>query len=323
MKILVYGAGVIGSIFAAKLSLSGNDVTVLARGKRLEEIRSEGIVLYRPGSHKKEIARTKAIDHLSPEDRFEYIFVVMQRTQVDSVLENLAHNCSENIVFVVNTAAGYEEWKRAVGAERLLTGFPSAGGERLSGGVRYFVGRGLMRAFQTTTFGEANGEKSQRVANLIGLFRHAGIPCVDCTDMDAWQKTHVAMVTSIANALYGHNCDNKRLAASWKDVRNMVLGVKEGFGVLEKLGIQITPRKLAFWRLPTGMMTAAMKAFMGTQLAELTMAKHCIAARAEMVALQAEFDWLIQKSGLQTPHIDLLRKNLTRAESTAAGESGR
>ncbi len=38
MKILIYGAGVIGSLFAAKLFFSGQDVTVLARGKRFEEI---------------------------------------------------------------------------------------------------------------------------------------------------------------------------------------------------------------------------------------------------------------------------------------------
>ena len=37
MKICIYGAGVIGSIFTGKLSLAGNDVTVLARGKRFEE----------------------------------------------------------------------------------------------------------------------------------------------------------------------------------------------------------------------------------------------------------------------------------------------
>jgi 2-dehydropantoate 2-reductase len=313
MKILVYGAGVIGSIFAAKLSLSGNDVTVLARGKRLEEIRSDGIVLHRSGSPEREIARTKVVDSLSPVERFDYIFVVMQRTQVDSVLESLARNCSENIVFVVNTAAGYDEWTRAIGAERLMTGFPSAGGERLNGCIRYYISHGIMRSFQTTTFGEVYGKRSQRVDRLIDMFRHAGIPCVYCADMDAWQKTHVAMVTSIANALYGYGCDNKRIASSWTDVRNMVLGVKEGFAVLEKLGIRITPRKLAFWRLPTGMLTAAFKAFMGTQLAELTMAKHCIAARAEMVALQEEFNRLIQKSGLNTRHIDLLRQNLTEA----------
>jgi 2-dehydropantoate 2-reductase len=122
------------------------------------------------------------------------------------------------------------------------------------------------------------------------------------------------MVTNIANALYGHGCDSKRLANSRKDVRNMVLGVKEGFAVLEKLGTKVTPRKLAFWRLPTVILTVAFKAIMSTQLAELTMAKHCIAARAEMVALQEEFDRLIQKSGQKTPYIDLLRENLTKAQ---------
>jgi 2-dehydropantoate 2-reductase len=311
MKALIYGAGVIGSIFAAKLSLSGQDVTVLARGKRLEEIRDNGIVLLNPKTGIKEVAKAKVIDTLSPEDRFDYIFVVMQRTQVDSVLESLKRNCSPNIVFVVNTAAGYEQWKRAVGTERLLIGFPCAGGERKNGVVSFFIGRGLMRSFQTTTFGEISAEKTKRASELIDIFRCAGIPSVYCSDMDAWQKTHVAMVTNIANALYGHGCDNKRLAASAKDVRNMVLGVKEGFKVLKKLGIRITPNKLAFWYLPAGMLTLVFKIIMKTQLAEITMAKHCIAARAEMASLQEEFNRLIQKSGLHTPHIDMLRKNLT------------
>lgn len=315
MKILIYGAGVIGSIFAAKLSFLGQDVTVLARGKRLEEIQNNGIVLCNPKSAGKEIARIRVIDHLSPEERFDYIFVVMQRTQVNSVLQSLARNGSENIVFVVNTAAGYEEWKRAIGAERLLIGFPSAGGERINGMVRYFVGRGLMRAFQTTTFGEVNGKKSQRVWELIRMFRRAGIPSVYCSDMDAWQKSHVAMVTCIANS---HGCDNRRLAASRRGVRSMVLGIKEGFAVLEKLDIRVTPRKLAIWRLPTGILTAAFKVIMGTQLAEITMAKHCIAARMEMVDLQEEFDQLIRKSGLETPYIDLLRKNLNEPKSADA-----
>jgi ketopantoate reductase len=34
MKILIYGAGVIGSIFAWKLTKNGYDITVLARGDR-------------------------------------------------------------------------------------------------------------------------------------------------------------------------------------------------------------------------------------------------------------------------------------------------
>ena len=45
MKILVYGAGVIGSIFAGKLAKTSYDITVLARGNRYREIIENGIIL--------------------------------------------------------------------------------------------------------------------------------------------------------------------------------------------------------------------------------------------------------------------------------------
>lgn len=48
MKIFIYGAGVIGSIFAGKLALSKNNVTVLARDARFDEIKKNGIILVNP-----------------------------------------------------------------------------------------------------------------------------------------------------------------------------------------------------------------------------------------------------------------------------------
>lgn len=45
MKILIFGAGVTGSVYAAKLKNAGVDITLLARGKRLEHIKKYGIVL--------------------------------------------------------------------------------------------------------------------------------------------------------------------------------------------------------------------------------------------------------------------------------------
>lgn len=45
-RILFLGAGVIGSIYAGKLALPGQDVTLLARGKRLEELQQKGLVLF-------------------------------------------------------------------------------------------------------------------------------------------------------------------------------------------------------------------------------------------------------------------------------------
>ncbi|MDS0528370.1 NAD(P)-binding domain-containing protein [Clostridium sp. SHJSY1] len=185
MKVLIYGAGVIGSIFAGKLSLAGNAVTVLARGKRFEELKNEGIVLVNPKTQKVEQANVNVIDTLSPNDQYSYIIVVMQRVQVDNILFALSQNCSKNIVFVVNTASGYEKWVTAVGKDRLMLGFPSAGGELKDGKVYYFTGKGIQRAFQTTTFGEYSGEKTRRVETLIKIFNQSKIPSIFCKDIDA------------------------------------------------------------------------------------------------------------------------------------------
>ncbi len=45
MKLLVYGAGVCGSLFAARLHETGHDVSLLARGGRLTALRQHGVQL--------------------------------------------------------------------------------------------------------------------------------------------------------------------------------------------------------------------------------------------------------------------------------------
>ena len=55
MRILIYGAGVIGSIIAGKMVQSGYNVTILARGNRHNEILEKGIILSNSINDKKEI----------------------------------------------------------------------------------------------------------------------------------------------------------------------------------------------------------------------------------------------------------------------------
>ncbi len=45
MKILIYGAGVIGSVYAARLYQTGCDITLLARDKHYERLKQNGIVI--------------------------------------------------------------------------------------------------------------------------------------------------------------------------------------------------------------------------------------------------------------------------------------
>jgi 2-dehydropantoate 2-reductase len=87
----------------------------------------------------------------------------------------------------------------------------------------------------------------------------------------------------------------------------MIRGIKEGFSVLKALGFKPTPPKLWYFKLPVWLTGGVFRIVMGTKLAEITMAKHCIAARQELDCLQAEFDALISQSGMKTPAIDMLK----------------
>jgi len=44
LRILVLGAGVIGSVYAGKLLQAGHEVVLLARGPRLSDLRNNGLV---------------------------------------------------------------------------------------------------------------------------------------------------------------------------------------------------------------------------------------------------------------------------------------
>lgn len=310
MKFLIYGAGVIGSIFAGRLSAAGYDVTVLARGKRYDELKGNGLLLQNAYPDKRESCTVKIISRLEADDIYDYVLVVMQKTQVPEVLPVLSQNKSPSIVFVVNNCLGYDDWIKTIGADRLMLGFPSAGGERRNGVVTYFIGKGLSRLFQTTTFAEYQGQKTKRLKILVTAFRNANIPSVPCTHMDAWQKTHVSIVTSIGNALYKHSSDNYKLAGSKEDLVLMAGGIKEGLHVLKRLGYRVTPSKLLYFKLPARILAVVFHFIMNTRMAETAMAKHTIAARDEMRALQSDFNKLILQSGLRTPCIDKLKAYL-------------
>ncbi|MBN2157460.1 MAG: NAD-binding protein [Candidatus Lokiarchaeota archaeon] len=78
MKTLVYGAGVLGSLYAAVLKLSGKDVTLLARGKRLEELRDHGLVIENLITEKTIQTKIDLIDSkLTENNNFDLILVII------------------------------------------------------------------------------------------------------------------------------------------------------------------------------------------------------------------------------------------------------
>ena len=309
MKILVYGAGVLGSLYAARLKESGHEVTVLARGKRFDEIEAQGIVLEHALRGTRSVTPVEVTRDLRPDDSYDLVLVVMRRNQVADVLPALtASRNTPLVVFMVNNPLGYAEWLKAVGRDRLLVGFAGAGGTRVEGVVYYHVVSGLL---QPTTFGEPEGGVTERVTALARVFNRAGFPTAVCSDMDAWQKTHVAWVSAMANGLYMAGGTGVALASRPDVVRLTVLAIREGFAVLRALGIPVTPGKLrAFERIPRPILVAVLRAWARTKHFDTIATRHTLAAFDEMQMVSTDFQSLARSTTVSTPALDTLHAGL-------------
>ncbi len=320
MKILVYGAGVLGSLYATQLKRSGHEVTILARGQRLAEIQEHGLVLENWTSGEQTVTHIPVINQLDAQDDYELVIVLVRKNQLASVLPSLAANQrTPNVLFMVNNAAGPDEMSSALGPERVLLGFPGAGGERRGFSVRYHL---TSKAVQRTTIGELNGSRTQRLERIAQTFREAGFGVAISKNMDAWLKTHVALVSPVANALYLAGGNNYRLAHTRDGVILMVRAIREGLRILSAKGIPITPfyAKTFLW-VPEPVLVWFIQRLLDTQQVELVIARHANAARDEMRQLSAEFKALAQTTALPTVAIDRLNKSIdpnfpTTAEGT-------
>lgn len=311
-RILVYGAGVLGSLYAGKLHQAGYDVTLLARGQRLAELREHGLILVEDGTGMTDRIPVPLADHLAPEDAYDLVLVVMRKNQLPAVLPALAENRrTPNVLFMTNNAAGPQPLVAALGRERVLLGFPGAGGQREEGVVRYRMASSV----QPTTLGELDGQASPRLAQITRVFQDAGLPVKISANMDAWLKTHVALVSPIANAIYLAGGSNYRLARTRDGLVLLVRAVKEGLRVLDALNIPITPARyrVLAW-VPEPLLVTALQKRMALPGVELVLTHHANAARDEMCALAEEFQALARRSGLATPALDALYSYLDPAK---------
>ena len=111
MRILVYGAGVLGCELAHVLMQNKkNVVTLLARGEWKEMIDQKGLVIRHWVQRKTTTERIKTVDTLAPDDYYDLVFVVVQAGQLPDVLPVLKANKSQYFVFVGNNPQAKQVW---------------------------------------------------------------------------------------------------------------------------------------------------------------------------------------------------------------------
>jgi 2-dehydropantoate 2-reductase len=304
MKVVVYGAGVIGTLYAAKFRECGNHVTVLARGKRLADIRQFGLALENVVTGARSAAQVATIERLAPDDHYDLALVTVRRDQLADMLPELQANRGiTTILFMLNNPLGSADVARALGQDRVLFGFPGAGGTMDGHVVRY-----ALIAQQPTALGGFGGPLSPRLTELAGAFRAAGFAVNLSADMDAWLKAHAFFVTAISGAIYMSGGDCRLLSENSAALHLMAKGVREGFAAVRALGLTVQPfplRVLFTW-MPQGFAVWYWRRFFASDMADYVFGRHARAASHEMRALAEDCRTLLSRSGVKAPALAAL-----------------
>ena len=304
MRILIYGGGNIGCLYAAKLAQSGQDVAVLARGDRYHALRDHGITLENGVSGERTTTVVSVVDRLDHEDAYDLVLVVLPKPALAEVLPVLAANDrTPSVMFFGNNAAGPEPMISALGRERVLIGFPGAAGIPHDGAIRYVI---TSRQEQPTTIGELDGDRSERIAAIASALEKAGFPASICANMDAWLKTHVAKMLATAGALFYAGGQAGQLATNHEALRLMVRAILEGFEVLCANDIPITPsnHRVLQW-LPESLIVFLMKRMFSGETMAIKVG-HAEHAHRELQLLAQEFRALNVSTRIPMPTMDRL-----------------
>ncbi len=239
MKILVYGAGVIGGQLTHALSVSGNDVTVIARGKWAETLRTEGLRIHHYVQRKDTTDHPKVKETVD-EEYYDIVFAVMQYRQMEKILPDLARINSPVVILTGNNLSADEMEKyileNTAVKKTVLFGFGSTAGTRENGKLTtVHTGNG------TLTIGKAHEKVPESIRMILKqAFRGSKLSVSYCDNMDAWLKYHAAVILPVVYLCYKTGCDLKK---STSEERKLLLdAVADAYYLLMAKKSQYPPK---------------------------------------------------------------------------------
>ncbi len=163
MRIAIVGVGDYGSRFAAWLIHSGQDVTLIARGKTLEQLKTAGLTATKGTiTSTMHIDIVKATDDPSSIGPVDVVLMCVKLYQLDDAME-----LASPLVGPDTTVLGFQNGVTA--EDRLIKRF----------GAEHVVGVATTVASVPMTLGELPDGTSDRTTAIVQVFKEAGVNVVE------------------------------------------------------------------------------------------------------------------------------------------------
>src|SRR5262245_32307031 len=166
MQIVILGAGALGSLLAAHLVRSGEDVALIARGTRAQSLQQHGVTICGLANFVtpvRVIARPQALQQA------DALLVTVKTYDMESALDSVAHLQVSSVLSVQNGLVKNEQLARRFGWENTLGAAAHVSAEVLPTGVVRFT------ANEWLSIGEFPEGTSARVEALVAALARAGI----------------------------------------------------------------------------------------------------------------------------------------------------
>ena len=303
LRILVFGAGVIGSVYAGKLIQAGHRVVLLARGRRLTDLRARGLVLEDSESKQRLELPVSVVESPEADRRYDLVLVAVRAEQLAATLPVLVDMSDGSDVLFFGNVAGHRPALIEALGQRAVFGFPAAGGVQDGAVIRY-----VLIGQQKTTLGEPGGATSNRVLRLQSVFSAAGFPTTITANVEGWLLGHAAFVVPMAFALYRVDTEAGRLAHDTATLGLMVRATRQAFQALRAAGIGEIPMNLTvlYLRMPQRFVVHYWRRVLAGPRGELWFAGHSRTAVQEMTSLADELQAAVHRTGHETPDLDAL-----------------
>ena len=229
MKVVVLGAGALGSILAGHLSRAGEDVTLIARGERAAYLEKNGITITGVAEFN---ARCPIMTDPKELSEADVLIVAVKTYDMDAAISSVAHVRFSSVVSVQNGVKVSEQLAEVFGKPNTVGSTAFFIGEMSPGGdVRFTVNGGFF-------IGELPEGLSDRVLDMAEMLQNSGInveavaniPTLQWSKFVVWAgATTLALLTRQENYKFLSDPDSALICAR---IMREVAAVADKSGIL-------------------------------------------------------------------------------------------
>jgi 2-dehydropantoate 2-reductase len=207
MRILIFGAGAIGSLFGAMLS-KNTDVLLFGRKSHINAIKNTGLIIKGKKNFNVKINAESSFKNITFSPDLLILTVKSYDTEAAIKQAKEILNKDTRILSLQNGLDNIEKISKIVDSKRIIAGTTTHGA--------FFSKPGLIKHTGTgeTVLGELNIEKTKQLKEIIKLFNEAGIVTKESKNIisDIWKKaiinSSINPLTAIFRCKNGHLIEN-------------------------------------------------------------------------------------------------------------------